>query len=213
MILKFSETPTPVLFREGIKGTDVESQFGGQEVRHFVNQHRDQKDTIFIPLQAQAQLEELAPGTEDTVLISRNKIKNKWQWDIRLAQPSDANYSDDDSKNGRYSERPLPHYATPAQAFNPRTMTYEAPTRNVQHIARQVEADERQAKMPIAENQAHRPEAKNMAGALLTAHEAAGIFERQTGLRLSEDKLCSLAITLYIEACKQRATQEGRRAA
>ena len=61
-----------------------------------------------------------------------------------------------------------------------------------------------------------RPEAQMLAGALCTAFDAAQeatryAKEKGGDLRFSTDDIRSLGISLYIEACKQRA--EDRRAA
>ena len=88
MILKPTTEPTPVVFREGIRGSEVESQFGGKEIRHFVNQKRDYKDTLFLPPAAQRQLETINPRNDETVLISKEKVDGKWQWYMSIAEPN-----------------------------------------------------------------------------------------------------------------------------
>jgi len=190
-ILKFSTEPTPVVFREGIRGSEVDSQFGAKEIRHFVNQYRDSKDTLFLPLQAQQQLETINPRSDETVLITKEKLRGKWEWSMRIAEPETRTQT-----QAPAASRPGPTQTQP----------------------RQIEAreGERTHALNYPQQPLPRPESNTIAGALMSAFDAlreVAAYAQSKGetLNFNEGDIRALGISMYIEHCKQRA--DGRRAA
>jgi len=195
-ILKFSEQPTPVVFREGIRGTEQESQYGGKEIRHFVNQHRDQKDTIYLPLQAQRQLETINPRNDETVLIWKEKVGRTSEWRLCIAETQTRTQAPAASRPGLQ-----PYAAVMAEPISPERIQPEPGERTHAFYPQQALA---------------RPESNTLAGALMCAFDAlqeVSAYARAKGVTLSfnEGDVRSLGISAYIEHCKQRA--DGRRAA
>jgi len=216
-ILKFSEELTPVVFREGINGVEVESQFGGTETRHFVNQYRDTKDTIFLPPQAQRQLETINPRQGETVLITKTKIKGKWEWSLFIAEGQQAQTR---AQQAPAAARPAAQTQRiappPAGEPQPHALGYTPMPQGTgwaeaQHTPAPAAQPARQDPTKGGHG-SQRPEARLMASALISAFEAAKITHTETGMSFDAGDIRALGISMYIEACKQRA-ESGRRAA
>ena len=191
-ILRFKKEPTPVVFREGISGKETAStRTGEREWQHFCNQHNGQKDTIYLPEEAEAQLQRLAPRQSETVLIAVAKINGEMRWFLKIAESSDAQ-----------EPAPAPHWSQPPAPPPP-----PPPPPPPQRIQPAPGEHTHALQYPPA---ASGQERQIMAAALVNAIEAARMAERATGVAFGVGDYRSIGISMYIEACKLRAAIHGQ---
>lgn len=199
-ILRFSNEPTNCFFHDGTRGETVVSEKSGEtEWKHFVNGPKASA-TIYLPKQAQAQLERLRneagkqPTDSIRAAITKVKAGRANNWEIWIVQP----------------ERQQP--PAPQRLPEPATQGYQ----NYPAKATPTQGNPTPARETSNRNTA-RPEAKLMAAALCAAIDACqAAHEYHPKLTLDSGDVRAIAISMYIEACKQRAatgTAELERAA
>jgi hypothetical protein len=189
-ILKIGKEPVTVWLHEGLTGKYFVSQVSGEsELRLFVNGAKDSQ-IIYLPKEGYEALEEAGAQENSWVEISRTGRGEEAVWHALVVPNPNATKRTEQPRFETTGWGGAGGAKQQADTANKQTRRTATPPEN-------------------DDVRAQRPEANLMASALLAAVEAAQIVQEQSGVSFSAGDMRAMANTMYMEACKQRAEENG----